>query len=50
VKDNGSGFDETTVAEGQGMSGSIRGRIIEAGGTVEIDGRPGRGAEIRLWL
>ena len=50
VKDNGSGFDETSVTEGQGVSGSIRGRIIEAGGTVEIDGRPGRGAEIRLWL
>lgn len=50
VKDNGSGFDETTVAEGQGVSSSIRGRIIEAGGTVEIDGRPGRGAEIRLWV
>lgn len=50
VKDNGSGFDEAAVAEGQGVSGSIRGRIIEAGGKVEIDGRPGRGAEIRLWV
>lgn len=50
VKDNGAGFDETTMTEGQGVSGSIRGRIIEVGGAVEIDGRPGRGAEIRLWV
>jgi signal transduction histidine kinase len=50
VKDDGQGFDETQVAEGEGLSRSIRGRIIEVGGTVEVDGRPGRGAEIRMWL
>jgi signal transduction histidine kinase len=50
VKDDGAGFDLDATAEGQGLSRSIRGRIIEVGGRVEIDGRPGRGAEIRMWL
>ncbi|MEM7272904.1 MAG: ATP-binding protein [Actinomycetota bacterium] len=50
VKDDGAGFDAGAVAEGRGLAGSIRGRIIEAGGRVEIDGRPGRGAEVRLWV
>ncbi len=50
VKDNGVGFDAATVARGQGLDGSITGRISDAGGRVEIDGRPGRGTEIRMWL
>ncbi len=50
VKDDGRGFDENEVAEGQGLNRSIRGRIIEMGGKVEVDGRPGRGAEIRMWI
>lgn len=50
VKDDGAGFDATTTEEGQGLGGSIKGRIIEVGGRVEIDGRPGRGAEIRMWV
>jgi anti-sigma regulatory factor (Ser/Thr protein kinase) len=49
VKDDGSGFDAATVREGHGMGRSIRGRIAEVGGRVEVDGRPGRGAEIRIW-
>jgi signal transduction histidine kinase len=47
VKDDGRGFEELT--EGVGISRSIRGRIEEVGGRVELDGRPGRGAEVRLW-
>ncbi|MEZ5229647.1 MAG: ATP-binding protein [Acidimicrobiales bacterium] len=50
VKDNGVGFDPATVQQGQGLNGSIAARISDAGGRVEIDGRPGRGAEIRMWL
>ncbi|MEZ5377192.1 MAG: ATP-binding protein [Acidimicrobiales bacterium] len=50
VKDNGVGFDPATVQRGQGLNGSIAARISDAGGRVEIDGRPGRGAEIRMWL
>lgn len=50
VKDDGSGFDHDGASEGQGIRRSIRGRITEAGGRVEIAGRPGRGAEVQLWL
>ena len=50
VKDDGRGFDTDAVDEGQGLARSIKGRIIEAGGRVEVDGRLGRGAEIRMWV
>lgn len=50
VKDDGRGFEPGTVTEGVGTTRSIRGRIAEVGGTVEIDGRPGRGTEVRLWV
>ena len=50
VKDDGCGFDPATTPEGVGLSRSIRGRIEEAGGRVEVAGTPGRGAEVRLWL
>jgi signal transduction histidine kinase len=50
VKDNGVGFDPDQATEGQGLARSIRGRILELGGQVEVDGRPGRGAEIKMWV
>lgn len=50
VKDDGSGFDTSATTEGEGLSRSIRGRLTELGGRVEVDGRLGRGAEIRMWL
>jgi signal transduction histidine kinase len=50
VKDDGSGFDDGAVPEGVGLSRSIRGRIGEVGGRVEVDGNPGRGAEVRCWV
>ncbi len=50
VKDDGRGFDPDATAEGVGLTRSIRGRITELGGRVEVDGRPGRGAEVRLWV
>ena len=50
VKDDGVGFDPATMVEGEGVRRSIRGRMTEAGGRVEIDGRPGRGSEVRMWL
>lgn len=50
VKDDGCGFDPATTAEGEGLTRSVRGRLAEAGGRVEVDGRPGRGTEIRMWL
>ncbi len=50
VKDDGSGFDTASVTEGEGLTRSIRGRIAEMGGRVEVDGRPGRGTEVRMWV
>ncbi len=50
VRDDGSGFDPSVVVEGIGLSRSIRGRIEEVGGEVEVDSAPGRGTEIRLTL
>jgi len=50
VKDDGTGFDPGVVSEGVGISRSIRGRISEVGGRVEIDGRPGSGTEVRVWV
>ena len=49
VKDDGSGFDPTTTDERIGVSRSIKGRMADIGGRAEISGRPGRGAEVRLW-
>ncbi len=50
VHDDGRGFEPATIREGVGLSRSIRGRMEEAGGRVEIDSRPGAGTEVRLWL
>lgn len=48
VKDDGQGFE--TAHEGVGISRSIRGRMAEVGGRAQIDGNPGRGTEVRLWV
>ena len=50
VKDDGRGFDPAATREGLGTSASIRGRVSEVGGRVDVDGNPGRGTEVRLWL
>ncbi len=50
VKDDGPGFDADATPEGEGLGRSVRGRIAEVGGRVEIDGRPGRGTEVRCWV
>lgn len=48
VKDNGVGFDPDAVTKRIGIRDSITGRIEAVGGQVEIHGRPGRGAEVRI--
>lgn len=48
VKDDGRGFDPVDVTEGMGATTSIRGRLAEVGGRVEIDARPGQGVDVRL--
>ena len=50
VKDDGAGFDPAVTPEGVGIGRSIRGRIEEVGGRVEVATAPGTGTEVRLWL
>lgn len=50
IKDDGVGFDPARVTERVGLSSSIRGRVEEVGGRVEVASQPGRGAEVRLWV
>jgi signal transduction histidine kinase len=50
VKDTGTGFDAAAATEGIGITRSMRGRVGDVGGRVEIDGRPGRGTEVRFWV
>jgi len=50
VKDDGSGFDVAATPEGVGLSRSIRGRMAEVGGRVELSSSPGQGTEVVLWL
>ena len=48
IRDDGAGFDPDAIVERVGLSRSIRGRIAEVGGDVEVASSPGRGTEIRL--
>lgn len=50
VKDDGLGFDPAASSERVGLRSSIRGRITEVGGRVELHSRPGEGAEVCLWV
>jgi signal transduction histidine kinase len=50
VKDDGTGFDQADATHGTGIQGSILARMAEVGGRVEIDGNPGHGSEVRLWV
>jgi signal transduction histidine kinase len=50
VKDDGRGFDVAATAEGVGLARSVRGRVDEAGGRVEVDSAVGEGTEVRLWV
>lgn len=50
VRDNGVGFDEGSVQMGEGMNRSIRARLAEVGGSVEIESSVGHGTEVRMWV
>lgn len=50
IDDDGVGFDPATTDEGVGLSRSIRGRIADVGGHVEVSSAPGRGTAVRLHL
>lgn len=50
IHDNGTGFDTVTVPEGRGLTDSVRARIADVGGRVEVRSRVGQGTEVLLWL
>ena len=50
VKDDGTGYDTAAVPDGVGLSRSVRGRMADIGGRVEVASAPGFGTEVRLWL
>ncbi|MFC0315781.1 sensor histidine kinase [Gordonia phosphorivorans] len=51
VRDRGVGFDPDTVdGDRQGISGSITGRMVRAGGTTTIRSAPGQGTNVTLRL
>ena len=49
VRDDGVGFDPQSVRRGQGIDGSITGRIEAIGGRVEIVSALESGSEVRVW-
>lgn len=50
VLDDGVGFDPAATDEGTGLRRSVRGRLHDVGGEVQLHARPGHGCEVRLTL
>jgi len=50
IADRGTGFVPASVRHGFGMTNSIRRRVGEACGSVEIRSAPGAGTVVRIWL
>jgi signal transduction histidine kinase len=51
VRDRGVGFDPGTVSgDRRGISESIQGRMLRAGGTATVSSTPGAGTEVELTL
>ncbi len=50
VRDDGYGFDVRNTPEGMGISSSIRRRLEEVGGRVEIESSAGNGCEVQMWI
>jgi signal transduction histidine kinase len=50
VVDAGRGYDPESTAGRIGQRRSIRGRIEEVGGRVDIESAPGAGTRVRLWV
>lgn len=48
VLDRGCGFDPAAVHRGMGLAGSMRRRMVEAGGAAAIDSSPGAGTYVEL--
>jgi signal transduction histidine kinase len=50
VHDEGAGFDPSVVAEGDGLTRSVRQRLAAVGGGVELRSAPGAGCDVTLWV
>lgn len=50
ISDHGKGFDPATTPAREGGRLSIRQRILDVGGRVEIDSAPGAGTRVLLWV
>lgn len=50
VHDDGHGFDATCTHDGSGIAQSIRARVAEVGGRVDITSSPTGGTEVRVWV
>lgn len=50
IRDDGDGFDASTIVEGLGMRESIRARVTAAGGSTTVRSWPGEGTEICVCL
>lgn len=50
VLDEGRGFDPAATPDGDGMRESVRGRLADVGGSVEVRSAPGTGCEVTLWV
>lgn len=48
VRDRGVGFDPATVEEGRGMRHSMRQRMEDSGGSLQITSTPGLGTEVEI--
>jgi signal transduction histidine kinase len=46
VRDRGAGFDPATVEEGRGLRHSLRRRMEDSGGSLQITSTPGLGTEV----
>jgi len=48
VADQGRGFDVATTCPGRGITESLRRRMVEVGGRVDIDSFPGEGTYVEI--
>lgn len=48
IRDDGTGFDTEHTTAGTGITRSIRGRMDEIGGSVDISSRPGDGVTVTM--
>ncbi len=49
VRDDGCGFDVSRPSDRRGLEHSVRRRMADVGGRVEIVSEPTKGTEVRLW-